>query len=265
MCKLSDSGKTYFVEKGIGENVIIFIHGIGLDHSMYEDQISFFSKKYRVIAYDMLGHGKSYKPRGDYKLTHYSNQLLSLIENEKVKKVNIVGFSMGALVAQLFAIKHPDKVKTLTLLNSVANRNDRQRREILERVNAVKSHGHHSTIDAAITRWFTDDFLKNNPSLIKNIIFLLKRNQTKDFLKSYIVFATSDQKLWSKINMIESPTLIITGEDDIGSTTQMSMELKNEIKNSMINIFPNVKHMLPIEASNKLNKYLFDFLLKHNF
>lgn len=252
-------------KKKLEKDVIIFIHGVGLDHTMYKHQIDYFSKKYKVIAYDMLGHGESEKPEGDYQLIHYVNQLFSLVSEFKMKKVNIVGFSMGAMVAQMFAIKYPDKVKTLTLLNAVAKRNTEQQQQILQRVEKVKKNGHYSTIDEAISRWFTDDFASKNPSVLKEVKSVLLKNPSDIYLKSYSIFAVSDQMLWLELKKIEAPTLIITGERDIGSTPKMALAIGEEIENSNVIIFPNVRHMLPIEMKNELNKSLFDFLSEYNF
>ena len=81
---------------------LVFIHGVGLTHQMWEPQIHFF-KKYSIITYDLLGHGKTPNNKDEIKLCDFSNQLCSLLEFLKIDKINLVGFSLGSLIALNFA------------------------------------------------------------------------------------------------------------------------------------------------------------------
>lgn len=251
----------YYVSKGSGEP-IVFIHGVGLDHTIFKEQINYFSKQYHVIAYDMLGHGQSEKPNTEYKLIYYVEQLNRLITDLNLDKVHVVGFSMGAMVAQLFAIKYPKKLNTLCLLNAVAKRNSVQTEGVLKRVEQVKKEGHLSTINAALKRWFTDSYFNKYPKVINDIKSILANNPLEAYLKSYQLFSVSDKMLWPKLGQIKNPTLIITGENDSGSTPEMAFMLGRKIQNSEIVILPNIKHMSPIEASESVNSTIDQFLNK---
>lgn len=255
--------RTHFIEKGKGIPVIL-IHGVGLDNSIFRYQIDFLSKYFRVIAYDMIGHGKSEKPEGKYELVDYAEQLKNLMENLNIEKANIVGFSMGAMVSQLFAILYPEKVLSLSLLSAVANRDNSQQQNVLKRVKQVKDNGHLSTVDAAIERWFSSEFSLSNKELVNEIKDILKRNDSEAYLKSYSLFAVSDLRLWPLLSKINSPTFIITGENDIGSNPDMARKMGEKIPNSQVVIVPNIKHMLPIEGAEELNNYLLSFLNVHN-
>jgi len=253
----------HYISEGSGEP-IIFIHGVGLDHTIFKKQINYFSKDFRVIAYDMLGHGKSEKPNINYQLSYYVEQLNRLIIDLNLKNPHIVGFSMGAMVAQLFAIKYPYKLKKLCLLNAVAKRNPKQQKGVLSRVEQVKKEGHHSTIDSALKRWFTEKYFTKHPDVIENIRTILSNNPFDAYLESYTLFSVSDKMLWPKLDKIKAPTLIITGEKDTGSTPEMSLMLGKKIQHSEVAILPNIKHMAPIEASESVNNIIENFLRKEH-
>nr|QNO56355.1 putative aminoacrylate hydrolase RutD [Methanosarcinales archaeon ANME-1 ERB7] len=102
----------YYEAHGDGEP-IIFVHGWMDDCSAWNSQIEFFAKKYKVIAYDHRGHGRSDKPEGDYSIQTLSNDLHTLIKELKLEKVTLVGHSMGGMTALLFTLDHPDKVSKL--------------------------------------------------------------------------------------------------------------------------------------------------------
>ncbi|WP_240377501.1 alpha/beta fold hydrolase [Bacillus piscicola] len=253
---------TYWQEKGSGEPVIL-IHGVGMDHTMWQYQTEFLASYYRVITYDMLGHGNSGKPGGEYKLDHYVSQLLGLMDQLSLDQAHIVGFSMGGMVAQLFGIIHPDKVKTLTFMNAVANRSEKEQQAVKNRVKQVEREGHQSTIDAAIDRWFNEDYRKNNPDLVEKVRERLKNNDADAYLKSYKVFAAADQEIWPQLNEIKKPTLVITGEGDVGSTPLMAEDIHEQLSNSELVIFPGFKHMLPMENYEAVNETIFRFIEKH--
>ncbi|MFJ7727829.1 alpha/beta fold hydrolase [Neobacillus sp. NPDC097160] len=257
-----DQGTIYYEETGNGEPLIL-IHGVGLDHQMWEKQVKGLSKKYQVICYDMLGHGGSDNPPGPYSLSLYVRQLAGLLQHLQIDTCHVVGFSMGGMVAQAFALEFPEKIKTLTILNAVANRTEEQRKAILLRVEEVKKSGAGSTIEPAIQRWFNPDFLKANESFVNHIRKRLQRNNPHSYLAAYTLFATADQELWPRLSTIKLPTLIITGEHDVGSTPEMSMSMHQQIDHSELLIFPKMKHMLPAEDADSLNQAI-DRFIKRN-
>jgi len=114
-----DDVELYYEIHGEGEP-IIFSHGWMCDCSVWNSQINFFSKKYKVIVYDHRGHGKSDKPKANYSIETLSNDLYSIIKELNLDKVTLVGHSMGGMTALTFALNHPDKVSKLILVGTSA-------------------------------------------------------------------------------------------------------------------------------------------------
>ena len=83
----------------------IFIHGVGLDNTMWLPQKKYFQND-KVVFYDLLNHGKSKNGYKELKLENFNNQLIQLIKFLNIKKFNLIGFSIGALIAQHFASIH---------------------------------------------------------------------------------------------------------------------------------------------------------------
>ncbi|MDR9797637.1 alpha/beta hydrolase [Aeribacillus pallidus] len=254
---------TYYTDVGKGEPVIL-IHGVGLDLTMWEQQVYALSSQYRVISYDMMGHGKSACPPVPYTLSQFVEQLDVLFSNLDIPQAHLIGFSMGGLVAQSYAIQHPEKLSSLTLISSVARRNDEQRKGVLSRIKEVEEHGHKTTINAAIKRWFTRTFISEHPEVIRRIRYRLETNNPDAYLAAYRVFATADAEVYDRLPEIKCPTLIVTGELDQGSTPEMAELMGNLIPHSEVVIIPGIKHMLPIEAGGQLNQLLLSTLEKYS-
>lgn len=254
-------GNIFYEEKGSGEP-LIFIHGVGLDHAMWNQYIDRLSDSFRVIVYDMLGHGGSEHPPGPYSLSLYVEQLVGLMDFLQIEKTHLVGFSMGGMVAQAFALIYKDKLKTLTIMSAVANRTDDQRKGILARVEEVREHGPLSTIEPAIQRWFNPIFIKSQEKIVNQIRKRLQTNNPTSYLAAYTLFATADAELWPQLKNIETTTFIITAENDIGSNPEMSRQMHGEIKGSEIKIIPGMRHMLPVEGADIIIKELRLFIDK---
>lgn len=103
-----------FVEKGCGEPLIM-LHGNGEDSSYFKYQINYLSQYYHVIAVDSRGHGKTARGEKDLTLAQMRDDLKLFMEKHSLKKANILGFSDGANIAMLFAIKYPENVNKLIL------------------------------------------------------------------------------------------------------------------------------------------------------
>ncbi|WP_129730164.1 alpha/beta fold hydrolase [Ectobacillus funiculus] len=260
---LIDNQSIHYIEKGQGAP-IIFIHGVGLDLNIWSNQVQALSSEYRVICYDMLGHGKSACPPGPYTLEQFVKQLDELFSNLSLSQAHLVGFSMGGLVAQAYAIRYPEKVCSLTIMSSVAKRSEGQRQGVLARVKEVEKQGHKATITAAIQRWFNKPFMEKHPEVVAQIQQRLENNQPNAYLSAYRVFATADEELYEQLAQIQCPTLIVTGELDQGSTSEMAELMAKQIPHSEVVIFPGIKHMLPIEAAESLNQLLLSQLEKYN-
>lgn len=251
----------HYEEKGNGESLIL-IHGVGLDHTMWEKQVEDLSKYFRVIVYDMVGHGGSEHPPGPYSLSQYVEQLAALMNHLQLKESHIIGFSMGGMVAQAFALKYKEKMKTLTIMSAVAKRTKEQRKSILTRVEEVKVQGPTVSIEPAIQRWFNHDFLNTQKVAVDRIRTRLQTNEPLSYLAAYTLFATADEELWPQLQQIDLPTLIITGENDIGSNPEMAKQMHEQIAQSEIVIVPNMKHMLPIEGAKFVNDTIRMFIDK---
>ena len=103
-----------FVRRGKGEN-LIFLHGNGEDLTYFEKQIEFFSHDFCVYAIDTRGHGKSPWGEAPFTIRQFADDLMEFMNVHKIEKANIVGFSDGANIAMIFALKYPEKVDKLVL------------------------------------------------------------------------------------------------------------------------------------------------------
>ena len=104
----------HYIEQGSGQPLIL-LHGNGEDISYFDHQIPYFSKNYRVIAIDTRGHGQSPKGNKSFTIKQFSEDLHDFMNEKKIEKAIILGFSDGGNIALTFALKHPERVEKLIL------------------------------------------------------------------------------------------------------------------------------------------------------
>ena len=258
----SNSFNTFYSLKKVNKgNPIVFVHGVGLNNEIWKPQINFF-KEYNTLAYDLLGHGKTPLKKSKVTFNDFSRQLFNLINELKFKKVHLVGFSLGALIARHFAYKHNDRLSSLIIHGSIYKRTENQKRVVINRFNVAKLNRPTSK-RSSIMRWLTDDYIKKNPKMYKEIYSILENNNNKNFLKSYELFThyNDDDTMIKKITV---NTLITTGEHDIRSTPEMARNLNEVIKNSKFKEIKNGKHLCSIECADNVNKTFKKFIDENN-
>ena len=238
---------TYFRQTGEGERTVVLIHGVGLDHRMWDElSARLVAAGHRVLCYDLLGHGRTPALSHAVELRDFSEQLHNLLRDQQINGSTLVGFSLGALVARACAVQDHTRLSELVLLNSVYARTEQQREAVRQRYQQAREKGQASLIDDALRRWFSDEFALARPDIMAQIRERLVSNEPGGFLPAYRVFANAQDETVSQLGSISIPTLIVTGELDVGSTPAMSEQLARRIPNARLRVLEGARHMLPV-------------------
>ena len=259
--KVDSFGTSYTFNKINEKDPIVFIHGVGLTKEIWEPQVNFF-KDYNTLTYDLLGHGNTPLNKSQLSFKNFSEQLLNLINELSFNKIHLVGFSLGGLIARHFTSTHGDRLSSLIIHGSIYKRTEDQKRVVKGRFELAKSNKPVSK-HSAIRRWLSEDFIKKNPDIYNKIYSDLEKNNLKNFLKCYEIFVNyiDDDSMLKKINI---NTLITTGENDVGSTPEMSRNLSKMIQGSKFVEIKKGKHLCGIEYANDVNITFKEFIDKHN-
>jgi len=259
--KFDSFGTSYSLNKVNEKAPIVFIHGVGLTKEIWYPQINFF-KDYNTLTYDLLGHGKTSLKKSKVSFEDFSKQLFKLIKELNFNKIHLIGFSLGALIARHFAYEYSDKLSSLIIHGSIYKRTEEQKRVVKNRFEVEKMNKPDSK-QAALRRWLSEDFSKKNPDIYKKIYSILDKNNRLNFLKCYELFIkyVDDDNMLKKINV---NTLITTGENDIGSTSEMSRNLSKMIQGSEFIEIKKGKHLCSIECANDVNITFKKFIDQHN-
>ena len=250
---------TAYDSHGDGQPVIL-IHGLGLNRDMWQWQVPDLSSRFRVISYDLLGHGESDKPAGRYEMSQMVEQIEVLMSTLNLDDAAFVGFSLGGLIARAFALAHPEKVKAMVILNSAHARTVAERESIMKRVSQVEAGGPEATIDEALRRWFTEAFANRCPDVVEKVRSWVLANDRAIYPEVYRLLAQGDIGLELSIRDIHCPVLIATGEEDHGNSVAMAEGMATLMPNAEVATLPGLRHMALAEDPNAVNSLLSSFL-----
>jgi len=254
------SDGTRFEWRGDGGPAVALIHGLGLNRQMWQWQLPALVPRYRVLVYDLYGHGDSPRPPSAANLTLFSDQLRRLLDESDVKRCAVVGFSLGGMIARRFALDHADRLSALAILNSAHERTAAQRDAILKRVEQVREQGPSATVEAALKRWFSDDFRAGNPDVLDLVRQWVMANDKEVYPGIYRVLANGVGEIVEPIKTIRCPTLVMTGEEDFGNSPEMTRAIAESIAGARAVILPGLRHMALAEAPEVFNQALVSFL-----
>jgi len=240
--------------------VVVLIHGLGLNKDCWQWMIPDLTDSYRVLSYDLHGHGESNDPVTEPNLSLFSKQLKDLLDYCKIQKAVIIGFSLGGMVARRFAQDFPQKLQGMVILHSPHKRSNAAQAAILKRVDQARTLGPQSTVEAALERWFTDTFRKANPNLMDKIRQWVMANRKEVYHTIYKVLATGIDEIVKPNPAIISPSLVITGDQDFGNGPEMACAIADEIPGAKVLVLSTLRHMALAESPKAVNKPIRDFL-----
>lgn len=243
MAARTGAGTVYEVNGPPGAPVVTLIHGLGLNRHIWQPHIPALSDRYRVLSYDLYGHGESAPPPVIPSLRMFSEQLGELFGHHGIDGAVLVGFSLGGMINRRFALDHADRVRALGILNSPHERSPDAQKLVEERAVKTAQGGPGATLDTTIERWFTSRFRDSNPSLIDQVRQWVLANDLDVYTKCRQVLAHGVIELIRPNPPIMHPTLVMTCENDSGSTPAMSHAIAAEIEDAQTIIVPDLQHM----------------------
>jgi len=241
------NGTRYELQGNPKGETLLFIHGLGLNRHIWADFIPAFVDEYRIVSYDLLGHGESAPPPRKPDLKVYVEQIVNLIDELNIDRVALIGFSLGGMINRRMAMDHGDRVTALAILNSPHERGTEAQKLVEQRAFDTARGGPGATLDTTIERWFTAEFRAAKPDYIQQVRDWVLANDATLYAQCRQVLATGVIELINPQPPITHPTLVITCENDSGSTPAMTHGIASEIESAVSVIVPHLQHMGLVE------------------
>ncbi len=247
---------------GRGEPLVL-LHGVGLDHTLWDDLAPLLEPDFDVLRYDLLGHGAAPALRGKADIQDFIAQLDQELDNAGWGGASVLGYSMGGLIAGAYAAARPQRVNRLVLLSTVFRRTDDEAAAVRARLEAAATQDTQAAAKVSLARWFTPAFQTRRPERVAQVERRLLENDRDSFLAAYALFANGDSILAQAAPDIACPVLVMTGEHDVGSNPRMTRELAGALPKACARVAPEQRHMLPVEEPATVAAAIRSFFQAH--
>jgi len=240
--------------------VIIFIHGFPLNKTMWDKQLECLKERYRVIAYDIRGHGESDAGTDDFSMKLFANDLIAFMDMLNVEKATICALSMGGYIA-LNAMEHyPDRFEALVLADTTCKADTSvAKKKRMATIKNILEKGMLIFAANSVKNMFTpQSFItkENEISAVKQMII----NISEESLGCTLLALAARKETCSKLPEIQVPVLILVGEEDKITPPEAAIYMHLRIENSIIHNIGNAAHLSNIENSDDFNTQLKSFL-----
>lgn len=250
-----NGAKLYYEDQGSGDEAIVFGHGVLWSCRMYDDQVDALTDRYRCVTIDFRGHGQSEVTRDGYDMDTLTEDAAAIIRQLDCAPCHYVGFSMGGFVGLRLAIRQPELLKSLTLIDSAC---DPEPQENIPKFKLLcliaRLFGIGVVADSVMPISFSQDFL-TDPARAD-----LQKEWRQHLVNNDKVGATrgvagiiSREAVCDSLGEIHTPTLILVGENDTAVVPARSERMHGAIPDSRLAIIPRSGHMSPVEAPEAVN------------
>ena len=239
---------------------LVLIHGVGLDHTMWDLVLGELATDRLIVRYDILGHGQSVDLPGPRTVEDLVDQCLGVIDTCGPVPPDVAGLSLGGTVALGLATRYPDRLGYLALCNTVFDRSAAEIHRTRERLLLAEVGGMESVVDLAIDRWFDAGWQARHPDRVDAVRNCLLANNLEAYLKAYRAFVQGDPRMPGEARSVTTHALAITGELDPGSTPAMTHALAEVLEDCRAVILPGLHHIPPIEDPTAFVAALRSFL-----
>ncbi len=243
---------TYRLDGAAHSPPIVLINSLGTDLRMWNPQVAALTNSFRVLRYDIRGHGQSGVSDAALTIERLGLDLLALLDELSIVRAHFCGLSLGGVIALWLAVHHPERIERAVFANTAARIGTVQGWNA--RIDAVQVGGMAAVRGAVVARFLSDGFRARHPEMAHWIGDMLEATNPVGYIAACI--ALRDADLGPLVHKIRVPSLIIAGALDEATPPAQAEELHKAIRGSEQIIFPEVAHLSNVEQPDAFNACL---------
>lgn len=256
----SSFGATHYRWSGRPGGVpIVFSNSLGTDLSIWDGVADALGARYRLVTHDSRGHGLTSVPPAPYRLEELSADLLELVDALGLDRFVLVGVSVGGLIAQRFALDHPERLAALVLCDTAAKIGDDDTWN--GRINAVRIGGMAAIADAVLLRWFPAAIREGRDAEMEGWRNLLLRTPVEGYAGT--CGALLDADLTDDVSTIAVPTLVVVGAEDQATPVALVRATAERIPGARFEILERAGHIPSIDQPAALAALIHHYIEEH--
>jgi 3-oxoadipate enol-lactonase len=245
----------YWLDGPADAPVVVLSNSLGTNFAMWDAEVRALAQRFRVLRYDSRGHGLSKVTPGPYTIAGLGGDVISLLDALQILTAHYCGLSVGGLIGQWLGINASKRFKSLTLCNTAARIGTTDGWN--SRMAAVRESGIATIVNGVVSRWFTEDFAKREPTWVETARQMLLHTSPEGYVATCA--ALRDEDLREQVSRVTLPTLVISGAHDAATTPADGRFLAEKISRAEY-LELNAAHLSNIEAVVPFTVALLKFL-----
>jgi 3-oxoadipate enol-lactonase len=245
----------YLIEGSKDKPVLVFANSLGSDLRIWDGVVAHLAGDFRILRYDKRGHGLSDLPAPPYSLNDFVVDLLGLFDALEIKQATICGLSVGGVIAQGLTLSYPDRVRALVLCDTGMRIGSFDSWE--ERIRLVRESGLTQLIGFSMERWFSAAFREHRSVEVQGYANMLRRTPVDGYLGT--CYALRDTDLTRETPKINKPTLVLCGDQDLGTPPDLGRELAQAIAGARFSLIKDAAHLTCVEQPQVIACQLREF------
>ena len=239
---------------------LLMVQGLGTDRRGWMLQQAWFARSFRVITFDNRGVGASGKPSGPYDLEQMAADAVAVLDAAGVDRAHVMGASMGGVIAQIMAVRHAARVRSLVLACTACHHHDWRRELLAGWAQIAREKGMRGVTGRAL-RWLVGPRWRRRLSLPAQLFGSALMNvQPHAFASQVEAILDMPDDVRFELATVAVPTLVIVGTQDILTPLGDSEELVERIPGAELLVISGAAHAVMVEAPGAFNRAVLDFL-----
>jgi 3-oxoadipate enol-lactonase len=238
-----------------GAPVLVLSCSLGTDRTMWDPQLAALGERFRLLRYDLRGHGASPVPPGPYSIAELGGDLVALLDRLDVDRASLCGVSIGGMLSLWMAAHHPERVERMVVCCTSAYIDPTG--SYRDRAAAVRADGMEPLADAALERWFTPEFRRTHPDLaahMRSVLVSLAREGYAGCCE-----ALADMDLRGDLPAVQAPTLVIAGAEDPATPPAHGAVIAEAVAQAQLEVLSPAQHLANIERADRVT----ELILRH--
>jgi pimeloyl-ACP methyl ester carboxylesterase len=253
----------YYEVHGHGEPLLL-IMGLGANAHFWEFQIPAFAERYRTIVFDNRGAGRSDKPAGPYTIQQLADDAVQILEAAGAHRAHVLGLSMGGMIAQDLALRHPERVASLALAATFARPDEQAKTLRMDSAFDPKTVETKQIFRFMMSMVLSPEFIQREKEWLRG---LLEKAQAYGFsVEAFLAQASAvmNHDAAEKLKTLQMPTLVLTGTQDLLVPPHHSDELARLIPGARLVKVEGGTHGFNVERKDEFNQIVLDFFSQHH-
>jgi 3-oxoadipate enol-lactonase len=237
---------------------VMLSHSLAANLQMWAPQLPALEQHFTVLRYDTRGHGQTQASPAPYTLDQLADDAHALLQHVGAERAHWVGLSLGGMIGQTLAIRHPGCLDRIVIADSTGKAAPNAAQMWGDRATTARQHGMSALVQPTLSRWFTEAFAQTHPALMAQVGDMIAHTSVEGYAGCCAAIAHIDTL--AGLQQLKHPGLVLVGEQDLATPVAMSEQIHQHWPGSTLVRIDDAAHLANLQQPDAFTHAVLDFL-----